>query len=63
MSPLQASVVNTCLIDSDRGRKGALNSDQCPDVREAAVDSQREGVGSQAGWRSALVCLDLAALK
>lgn len=40
MSPLQASVVNTCLIDSDRDRKGALNSCQCFGVSGTAVDLQ-----------------------
>lgn len=40
MSPLQASIVNTCLIDSDRDRKGALNSCQCLGVSKTAVDSQ-----------------------
>ncbi len=40
MSPLQASIVNTCLIDSDRDRKGVLNSCQCFDASGTAVDLQ-----------------------
>lgn len=40
MSPLQASIVNTRLIDSDRDRKGTLNSCQCCGVSGTAVDLQ-----------------------
>lgn len=40
MSTLQASVVNTRLIETDRDRKGALNSCQCLSVSETAVDLQ-----------------------
>lgn len=40
MSALQASIVNTRLIDSDRDRKGTLNSCQCCGVSGTAVDLQ-----------------------
>lgn len=40
MSPLQASVVNTRLVDSDRDRKGTLNSCQCFAVSGTAVELQ-----------------------
>lgn len=37
MSIFLASIVNTCLIDSNRNRKGTLNSCQCYGVSGTAV--------------------------
>lgn len=38
--PAQASIVNRCLMDRDRDRKGALNSCQFLSVCETAADLQ-----------------------
>lgn len=60
--PPQASIVNRCLMDRDRDRKGALNSCQFLSVCVRQLLTCREGVGSQAGWSGVLVYLDSVAL-